>query len=456
MPGMSSSTACRVAVIGAGAAGLAAARALILEGHDPVVLEREGRVGGTWVYTPETNSDPTGQDASRNAVHSSMYQSLRTNLPRELMGFRELPFLAGESWSGDARRFPGHEEVLRYLERFAEVFGIREVIRFGKEVVRAREDGDGRWRVAWRNCENAEEEEVFDAVVVCSGHFAVPRLANIPGVEQFRGKQIHSHNYRTPHPFRDQVVVVIGASSSAMDISQDILGFAREVHIACRAANIDPFGKQPGCSNLWVHPMVERICQDGNVLFLDGSSVHADVILHCTGYNYHFPFLETKGAVTVDEERVWPLYKHVFPPSYAPRLSFVGLIQKVLPFIQFELQSKWIAAALSGRVTLPSREDMNTNIQVFYARLEANGVPKHHTHSMHLNSEDMFEYYDWLACECGGKPIEEWRKRMWAKAAIIIQAPSRLSKPRDLRNVPEEYEAYEEFAGCSPDAAPTT
>lgn len=46
-------------------------------------------------------------------------------------------------------------------------------------------------------------------------------------------------------------------------------------------------------------------------------------------YKYHFPFLETNGIVTVDDNRVGPLYKHIFPPAFAPSLSFVGLPWKV-------------------------------------------------------------------------------------------------------------------------------
>lgn len=46
-------------------------------------------------------------------------------------------------------------------------------------------------------------------------------------------------------------------------------------------------------------------------------------------YSYAFPFLDTKGKVIVDDERVGPLYEHTFPPSLAPSLSFVGIPRKV-------------------------------------------------------------------------------------------------------------------------------
>lgn len=46
-------------------------------------------------------------------------------------------------------------------------------------------------------------------------------------------------------------------------------------------------------------------------------------------YSYAFPFLDTKGMVVVDDDRVGPLYEHTFPPSLAPSLAFVGIPRKV-------------------------------------------------------------------------------------------------------------------------------
>jgi hypothetical protein len=145
----------RVAVIGAGAAGLAAARELLREGHAPVVFEQGPEPGGTWVYSDAADADPLGRHAPSSAAaaaghsHSSMYAGLRTNLPRELMSFTEFPFTpaamaaAGVN-SRDARRFPSHEEVLAYLRAYAAHYGLRHVIRFGARVLRAAplwEDG---------------------------------------------------------------------------------------------------------------------------------------------------------------------------------------------------------------------------------------------------------------------------------------------------------------------------
>lgn len=259
-----------VAIIGAGAAGLAAARELRREGHGVVVFERGAEVGGTWIYNPTVESDPVGLDPERHVIHSSLYASLRTNLPREVMGFLDYPFVVRKN-SEDFRRFPGHREVLRYLKDFARDFDLCGMIRLETEVVRLAIEGDGRWSVRSRKVGkdldggDHYEEEIYDGVVVCNGHYTEPRIAHIPGITLFfiilssflhiiiiiiiiiigidnhitvrflsinqiywydiilsgidawPGQQIHSHNYRVPCPFYDQVCVQLASFSSLLN-----------------------------------------------------------------------------------------------------------------------------------------------------------------------------------------------------------------------------------------------
>lgn len=180
----------RAAVIGGGVAGLCAARELQLEGHRVVIFEKADRLGGTWVYDPRIESDPLGVDPTREIVHSSLYRSLRTNLPRQLMGFLDYPLPKRED--GDPRSFPGHEEMLWFLNRFADDFGLVELVKFNTEVVRvARVDperSDG-WLVESVTREGGPltaSREVFEAVVVCTGTFTEPELATVSG-ESERG-----------------------------------------------------------------------------------------------------------------------------------------------------------------------------------------------------------------------------------------------------------------------------
>ncbi|GLU00433.1 hypothetical protein SLE2022_178050 [Rubroshorea leprosula] len=427
----------KVAVIGAGTAGLVAARELLREGHQVTVFEKNNKVGGTWVYDPRIETDPLGLDPTREIIHSSLYRSLRTNLPRQIMNFLDYPFSKKEG--GDPRSFPGHEEVLRYLEEFARDFQLLELIRFGKEVIRVEPlDGSSQnWIIEWKNREipsgdkSEPEEELFNAVVVCNGHNTEPKIAQFPGINVWPGQQIHSHNYRTPEPFQNQIVVIIGKGTSAIDILKNISPLAREVHQVVRGVD---FGlkKQENYDNVWQHPMIECAHEDGKVVFQDGSSVYADAIIHCTGYKYHFPFLKTNGKVRVDDNRVGPLYKHIFPPSLAPGLSFIGLPILTVPALQGELQAKWVARVLSGKLKLPTEEEMTSCVQEFYKHMEQAGLPKHRTHWL---LQENLEYENWFVTQLGMPPLEKWREQL-----ILLIKKSALTFSTSTYNYQDEWD----------------
>ncbi len=59
---------------------------------------------------------------------------------------------------------------------------------------------------------------IFDAVMVCNGHYSVPNIPDVPNMDQFAGLRMHSHNYRTPDPFSNLRVVLLGAAASGTDI----------------------------------------------------------------------------------------------------------------------------------------------------------------------------------------------------------------------------------------------
>ncbi|CAM6019908.1 unnamed protein product [Sphagnum balticum] len=188
---------CKVGIIGAGAAGLVTAKELLREGHKVVVFEQAMHVGGLWVYDPEADSDLLGVEPHRKRVHSSVYASLRTNLPREVMSFIDFPFLPRKG--RDARCYPSHNEVALFLEDFAKEFDLLRVVQFGTfvervELVTTDSPGEIQWKVITtkrmdgvvderkNGVVDERKEELFDAVVVCSGHYSEPKIANIPGI----------------------------------------------------------------------------------------------------------------------------------------------------------------------------------------------------------------------------------------------------------------------------------
>ena len=448
----------RVAVVGGGAAGLAAAKELRAEGHTPVVFEQGTDVGGVWVYDPRVESDDvTGTDPSRAKVHGSMYASLRTNLPREVMGYPSFPFT--KVFAGDDRRFCGHGEVRAYLAAYAEHHTLTEHINTSTEVVKAEpiqgssseKDSDAdvarwgpRWRVHTRRVGGSPDSiqtDEFDAVVVCNGHYSEPRTPTYPGSDTWPGVQTHSHNYRTPDDtFAGKKIAVLGAMASGEDLSREIATVASEVVLAARGfdpsetKNDFPIESYP--ENAKLKPgIVELIPECSGVKFEDGSvESGVDVILYATGYKYAFPFLDVESdedeneIVSAEDNCVSPLYKHVFPPSLAPSLSFIGLPWKVVPFPQFEVQGRWIAKALSGSAELPGRDAMLKASEAFEKSLETRAVAKRHAHRM---GEAQFEYNDELARFCGCPPLGTWRAEMYRATGT-----RKRSEPRTYRDGP--------------------
>lgn len=60
---------------------------------------------------PQVEDHPLG--LGRRHLHGSMYAGLRTNLPREVMGYECFPFDAEFPGSRDRRQFCSHGEVQR-------------------------------------------------------------------------------------------------------------------------------------------------------------------------------------------------------------------------------------------------------------------------------------------------------------------------------------------------------
>ncbi|XP_042418864.1 flavin-containing monooxygenase FMO GS-OX-like 8 [Zingiber officinale] len=138
-----------------------------------VVLEQNHDLGGQWLY------QDTGSGAA--TVHSSVYASLHLNTPRIYTEFSDFMFTPVEG--RDSRNFPGHREFFLYLKDFARCFGLNELIRFNTEVVHVgMAAATGKWIVRSRDRRTDDGEfmeEIFDAVVVATGHFSLPRLPKI-------------------------------------------------------------------------------------------------------------------------------------------------------------------------------------------------------------------------------------------------------------------------------------
>ncbi|KAJ4962359.1 hypothetical protein NE237_022298 [Protea cynaroides] len=210
-----------------------------------------------------------------------------------------------------------------------------------KWIVRSRKGAE-----ADRDDPLIELDELYDGVVVCNGYFSEPFIAEILGIDSRLGRQIHNHNFRVLDSFCDEAVILIGSSSSGADVSRDIARTVKEARIIGRSIPNATIAKQPDSENIWLRSTIKKVHGDGTLVFQDGSSV--DIVLHCIGYKYHFPLMETHDIVTMNDKHVGPLYKHDFPPSLAPWFSFYWFTMEGYSFPNVEFQGKWVAGVWCG------------------------------------------------------------------------------------------------------------
>jgi len=410
----------KVAVLGAGAAGLVAGRLLRDAGFDVRILEKTSTVGGVWKYRPK----------------DVMYRSLTTNLPKEIMAFHDTPF------EPRLPSFLGHAQVQEYLERYAKQHRLQKLIEFDTEVKAVRpvrrssrsssgsngggSGGDGKkeskeaeepwppgdytvirsdgeeddeeplWQVTTSQTssnhhhhhqQQQQQHQIYDAIIVCNGHFDVPYSPSLPGLSQnYNGQILHSREYDNPEIFRGLKVLCIGYKSSGTDIAREVASVAKEVHVVDRRLSKvkkEEEGKEGGkeemalqLGNIFRRPDIKGFLEGGDgksVKFVDGSVCEGvDVVLFCTGYCYSVPFLsggtipeeETSTSTSsslppspsaleasearllrIEDRAVFPIYQHLFH-AYFPSLVFMGLLHSVVPFPMFELQAKWVVQSL--------------------------------------------------------------------------------------------------------------
>jgi len=410
----------RVAVIGAGAAGLVAVRECLREGLGVVCYESADEVGGVWDYHPEAEDDPLGLQPSKR-VHGSLYANLRTNLPTELMAYRDYPFDSSGGGHNAWRQFPEHDCVQTYLLNFAEHFELYPHIRLNVSVDKIEPTGEGGWRVEASDGSN----EVFEAVMICNGHYSEPRVPEMPGMDDFTGLLMHSHNYREPTPFAGQRVAVFGAGASAIDLSREIHEHAAKVYWSAQIFN-DPVNLDPD-ETIEQRAAPMRFLNQGNIELADGSKLEGiDTFIYATGYHYRFPFLP-EGIVEIDDNWIHPLYYDMLPPAH-PTLCFIGIPAQIIPFPFFEMQAQWFTQRLSGRFSFASQSDMETACNEHQRRLHDDGRPMRRFHTL---GDDQFAYLNQLASECGADQLPDSFESMYQRAQH-----NRFTYPEQYRDMP--------------------
>ncbi|KYQ51849.1 Flavin-containing monooxygenase FMO GS-OX-like 3 [Trachymyrmex zeteki] len=375
----------KIAIVGGGVAGLVVARHVVakLNSYSLVLFEQSDHIGGTWVYTDETDLDKHGL-----LIHSSMYKNLRTNIPKEVMAIPDFPFQ-----DLDVPSFVHHSLIKKYLMSYAKHFNLYPYIKLNTLVKRVEpETMNGRtlWLVTYESLETkTETTKIFDAVVLCNGHYTVGRIPHIPGIESFRGRCVHSHQYRVPEVYTGKKVCILGASWSGIDIAMEVSQYANKVYLS---HNLPEQLNSKISSNIEQKPGVESI--QGNIFtFRDNSTVEVDDFIFCTGYKFTYPFMSAKVEIRTDDDHVEPIYKHLVHMDYT-NLFFMGLPALVIPFPMFHIQAQYILGILEDRIKLPSLQQMREEYEIEKKSLLDQGIPLRHINKL---KDRQWAYYDQLA-----------------------------------------------------------
>ena len=180
-----------VYVIGGGPGGLATACALRALGVRAVVVEKADRVGASW---------------------QRHYDRLHLHTTRRLSALPGLPM---------PRRFGrwvARDDVVRYLEKYAEVHELEIVT--GVEVSRVERTADG---TGWLLHATGGRELTGSAVVVATGYNHTPFLPDWPGRETFAGDLTHASDYRNGKPYAGRDVLVVGVGNTGAEIAVDLV-----------------------------------------------------------------------------------------------------------------------------------------------------------------------------------------------------------------------------------------
>lgn len=139
-----------------------------------------------------------------------MYLGLRTNSPYQTMEFPDYPY------PNDTISYPSQETVLKYLNSYADHFKLKTHIKLHHLVVKVTPivkrkmlliKSKTKWKLTIKNLpENKTvESDVYDAVFVCTGVASSPNIPDVLGADVFKGKIMHSHDYRRADDFEGVV-----------------------------------------------------------------------------------------------------------------------------------------------------------------------------------------------------------------------------------------------------------
>ena len=203
-------------IVGAGFAGIGAAIQLKRLGiSNFVILDREDDLGGTW--------------------YVNHYPGLAVDVPTTTYSYF---FEPNPNWS---RLFSTGAEIKQYADDVAAKYDVRRHIRFNTTVENARWDEESAlWQVGLAGGETLSARYLFTA----TGFLSQPKLPDIPGINSFEGKVVHTADWDDDYDAGGERVAIIGTGATAVQLIPEL---------AKRAADLTVYQRTP----IWVAPKID-------------------------------------------------------------------------------------------------------------------------------------------------------------------------------------------------------
>ncbi|KAJ7871305.1 FAD/NAD-P-binding domain-containing protein, partial [Mycena leptocephala] len=356
----------RVAVIGAGPAGLQAAAKLVEHNFTVRLFERAPLPGGNWMYTDETPVREPYPLEDRWKEHwqpRPLWDSLHTNSPAVITEMPDVPYLPDTPW------VISNHVIQRHVRSYASLHNLNAndypldsstepVTSYSSRVEKLQKvDSTQTWRLTLRKLERLPETgrikaqwwtEDFDAVVIATGPYVSPHVPNIAGLVDWskvkdagRYSVYHSQSYRRPERYENKVSTQ-GPHPFQLRILQ------RFPNVTSFVPEIAHFGQ------LAAH---DRGIKDGEIHLVNGSVLRGiDEVILATGYIHSNIFLPNFTADGQPADLHWT---DIISPTPPWHILMVGVdCTSSSPVDDRRYQSYAFAKVWEGTAHLPTQRQM--------------------------------------------------------------------------------------------------
>jgi trimethylamine monooxygenase len=336
-----------------------------------------------------------------------MYRYLWSNGPKECLEFADYSF--EEHFGKPIASYPPRAVMLDYIQGRLAKSNFREKIRFRTPVRMVDFDEATKQFTVTVNdlVNNKVYSEVFDYVVCASGHFSTPNVPNFEGLNNFGGRVMHSHDFRDALEMKDKDLLVIGTSYSSEDIASQCYKYGcKSVTISYRTAPTSYHWPD----NFSQVPLLVKCDPDNTCHFKDGTSKKVDVIIMCTGYLHHFPYLPDSLRL-VTANRLWPLdlYQGIIWEKN-PQFMYLGMQDQFFTFNMFDAQA-WLARDyIMGKKKAPSLTEMQQHSAAWRAKEEKLETDEDMIYFQGAYTKELIEQTDYPTFDVDGvcKCFMEW------------------------------------------------